>query len=78
MSHIKGFGEDNSQLPLCLIVFHLYIFLFNMASQEVVSRFYMFLYPMKNWVLDEAYGTEATAHEGNTLVGHSIISHGMH
>jgi hypothetical protein len=25
-----------------------------------------------------AYGTGAITHEGNTLVGHSIISHGMH
>jgi hypothetical protein len=42
MSHIKGFGEDISQLPLCINAFHHYIFLLNMVSQEVVSHFYVF------------------------------------
>jgi hypothetical protein len=48
---IKGFGEDISQLPLCVNVFHLYISIFNMLYQEVVSHFYVFRSPMKNWVL---------------------------
>jgi hypothetical protein len=50
-SRIKGFGEDISQLPLCVNVFHLYISLFYMVYQEVVSHFYVFHSPIKNWVL---------------------------
>jgi hypothetical protein len=37
MSRIKGFGEDISQMPLYVNVFHLYISLLYMVSQEVVS-----------------------------------------
>jgi hypothetical protein len=74
----QGFGENNSQLSLCLNVSHLYISLLYMLSQELVSRFYVFHSPMKNWVLGLAYGTRAIIHEGNTLIGQSIISHGMH
>jgi hypothetical protein len=51
MSRIKGFGENISQLPLYVNVFHLYISLLYMVSQEVVSHFYVFHSPMKNWVL---------------------------
>jgi hypothetical protein len=51
MSHIKGFGEDISQLPLCVNVFHLYISLLYMVSQKMVSHFYVFRSLMKNWVL---------------------------
>jgi hypothetical protein len=47
-SHIKGFGENISQLPLCVNVFHLYISLLYMISQEVVSHFYVFHSLMKN------------------------------
>jgi hypothetical protein len=48
-SCIKGFGESVSQLPLCINVFHHYVF--NMVSQEVVSYFYVFCSPIENWVL---------------------------
>jgi hypothetical protein len=48
---IKGFGENISQLLLCVNVFHLYISLLYMVSQEVVPHFYVFHPPMKNWVL---------------------------
>jgi hypothetical protein len=51
MSRIKGFGENISQLPLYVNVFHLYISLLYMVSQEVVSHYYVFHSPMKNWVL---------------------------
>jgi hypothetical protein len=51
MSHIKGFGKNISHLPLRVNVFHLYISLFNMVSQEMVSHFFVFHSPMKNWVL---------------------------
>jgi hypothetical protein len=47
-SHIKGFGENISQLPLCVNVFHLDISLLYMISQEVVSHFYVFHSLMKN------------------------------
>jgi hypothetical protein len=33
---------------------------------------------MKDWILGYAYGTGAITHEGNTLEGLCIISHGMH
>jgi hypothetical protein len=48
---IKGFGENVSQLSLCVNVFHPYVSLFNMVSQEVVSHIYVFRSPMENWVL---------------------------
>jgi hypothetical protein len=51
MSHIKGFGENVSQLSLCVDVFHHYNSLFNMVSQEVVSHFDVFRSPMENCVL---------------------------
>jgi hypothetical protein len=50
-SCIKGFGESIRQLPLCVNVFHRYISLLYMISQEVVSNFYVFCSPMKDWVL---------------------------
>jgi hypothetical protein len=75
---IKGFGENISQLTLCLNVSHLYISLLYMVSQEVVSHFYVFLSPMKNWALAQEYGSGAITHERNTLVCLSIISHSMH
>jgi hypothetical protein len=88
MSRIKGFDEYISQLPLRVNVFHLYISLLYMVSQEVASHFYVFLPPMKNWVLcnriwvalefSHKSRTGVLTQEGNTLVGHSIISHGMH
>jgi hypothetical protein len=39
---IKGFGENISQLSLCVNVSHLDISLFHMISQEVVSHFKVF------------------------------------
>jgi hypothetical protein len=51
MSLIKGFGENVSQLPFCINVFHRYVAFLNMVSQEVASYFYVFRSPMKNWVL---------------------------
>jgi hypothetical protein len=41
MSRIKGFGENISQLPLCLNAFHLYISLFNMVSRSGVSLLFV-------------------------------------
>jgi hypothetical protein len=39
---IKEFGENISQLSLCVTVSHLDISLFHMISQEVVSHFDVF------------------------------------
>jgi hypothetical protein len=75
---IKGFGENVSQLPLCINVFCHYVSLQNVVSQEVLSHFDVFRSPMENWVLGYAYATGVITHEGYTLVGHSIISHSMH
>jgi hypothetical protein len=47
-SRIKGFGENVSQLPLYVNVFHLYISILYMISQEVVSHFYVFRSTMKD------------------------------
>jgi hypothetical protein len=48
------------------------------SLKKVVSHFYVFRSPIKNWVLDQAYGARTITHEGNTLIGHSIISQFMH
>jgi hypothetical protein len=48
---IEGFGENVSQLSLCVNEFHLHISLLNMISQEVVSHFDVFGSPVKNWVM---------------------------
>jgi hypothetical protein len=45
---IKGFGENVTQLSLCVNVFHHYVSLLNMVSQEVMSHFDVFRSPMKN------------------------------
>jgi hypothetical protein len=78
MRRIEGFGENIGQLPLCVNKFHLYLSLFNMISQKVVSHFDVFCSSVENWVMGKAYGTRAITHEGYTLVGHSIIYHGLH
>jgi hypothetical protein len=41
VSH-QGVGEVISQLPICVNVFHLYISLLYMVSQELVSHFKVF------------------------------------
>jgi hypothetical protein len=48
---IEGFGENVSQLPLCINELHLYISILNMVSQDVVSHFDVFGSPMENWVM---------------------------
>jgi hypothetical protein len=49
MRRIEGFGENVSQLPLC--VNNLYLSLLNMVSQKVVSHFDVFGSPVENWVM---------------------------
>jgi hypothetical protein len=51
MRRIEEFGENVSQLPLCVNKVHLYLSLFNMISQKVVSYFDVFGSPMENWVM---------------------------
>jgi hypothetical protein len=51
MRRIEGFGENVSQLPLYVNELHLYISLFNMVSQEVVSHFNVFCSPVGNRVM---------------------------
>jgi hypothetical protein len=48
---IKRFGENISQLHLCVNELHLYISFLNMVSQEVVSHFDVFGSPVENWVM---------------------------
>jgi hypothetical protein len=48
---IEGFGENTSQLALCVNKLHLYLSLLSMVSQKVVSYFDVFGSPMKNWVM---------------------------
>jgi hypothetical protein len=51
LRRIEGFGENVSQLPLCVNKLHLYLSLLNMVSQKVVSHFDVFSSPMENWVM---------------------------
>jgi hypothetical protein len=41
LRRIKGFGENVSQLPLCVYISHLNISFLNVISQEVVSSLNM-------------------------------------
>jgi hypothetical protein len=48
---IKGFGENISQLSLCINVSHLYVSLLNMVSQKVVSPLKVSHSFVKDWFL---------------------------
>jgi hypothetical protein len=75
---IKGFGENISQLSLCINVSHLDISLFNLVSQEMVSPLMVSHSFVYDWVFGYKDGTGVVAHEGNSLENHSKVSHGMH
>jgi hypothetical protein len=75
---IKRFGENISQLFLCVNVSHLDISLFHMISHEVVSHFEVFHSFVEDWVFGYRDGTGVVAHEGNFLKDHSKVSHGVH
>jgi hypothetical protein len=64
---IKGFGENISQLSLCVNVYHLDISLFHMISQEVVSHFKVLHFFVEDWVFGYRDGTGVVAHEVNSL-----------
>jgi hypothetical protein len=74
---INGFGENISQLSLCVNVSHLDISLFNMISQEVVSHFEVFHSFMEDLVFGYRNDTDVVAHEGNSLKDHFKVSHGV-
>jgi hypothetical protein len=75
---IEGFGKNVSQLPLCVNELYFYISPLNMVSQKVVSHFDVFGSPIENWIMGQLYRTGAITLKWYTLVGHSIISHGLH
>jgi hypothetical protein len=60
---IKGFGENISQLSLCINVSHLNVSLFNMVSQKVVSPLKVSHSFMEDWVFGYRDGTGVVAHE---------------
>jgi hypothetical protein len=77
-SPIKGFGENISQLSLCINVSHLDVSLLNMVSQEVVSPLKVSHSFVEDWVFGYRDGTGVVAHEGNSLKDHSEVSHSVH
>jgi hypothetical protein len=76
--HIKGFGENISQLSLCIIVSHLDVSLFNMVTQEVVSPLKVSHSFVEEWGFSYRNDTGVVAHEGNSHKDHSKVSHGVH
>jgi hypothetical protein len=75
---IKGFGEDISQLSLCINESHLNISLLNVVSQEVVSPLNVSHSFVEDWIFGYRDGTSVVAHEGNSLKAHTKVSHGVH
>jgi hypothetical protein len=47
---IKGFGENVSQLPLCVYVSHLNVSFLNVISQEVLSSINMSHLFVEDWI----------------------------
>jgi hypothetical protein len=78
MRSSMGFGENISQLSLCVNVSHLDISIFHIVFQEVVSHFEVFYSFVEDWVFGYRDGTGVVAHEGNSLKDHSKVSHGVH
>jgi hypothetical protein len=75
---IKRFGENISQLSLCVNVSHLDVSLFHMISQKVVSHFKVFHSFVEDYVFGYRDGTGVIVHEGNSLKDHSKVSYGVH
>jgi hypothetical protein len=75
---IKGFGENVGQLFLCDYVSHLNISLLYMVSQEEVSPLKVSHSFVEDMIFGYRDGTSVIAHEGNSLKGHSKVSHGVH
>jgi hypothetical protein len=49
---IKGFGENVSQLPLCVYVSHLNVSFLNVISQEVMSSLNISHLFVEDWIFD--------------------------
>jgi hypothetical protein len=75
---IKEFGENISQLSLCINISHFDIYLFHMISQKVVSHFKVFHSFVEDWVFGYRDGTGVVTHEGSSLKDHSKVSHSVH
>jgi hypothetical protein len=78
---IKGFGENISQLSLCVNVSLLGISLFHMISQEVVLHFKVFHSFVEDKVFSHKDGNGVVTHEGNSLMLctiHSILEQQLH
>jgi hypothetical protein len=78
LRRIKGFGENVTQLPLCVYISHLNVSLLYMISQEVVSPLKVSHSFVKDWILGYRDDTGVVAHEGNSLEDHSKVSHDVH
>jgi hypothetical protein len=76
--NIERFGEDISQLSLCVYVSHLNVSLLYMISQEVVSPFKVSHSLVEDWIFGYRDGTGVIAHKRNSLKAHSKVSHGVH
>jgi hypothetical protein len=68
---IKGFGENVSQLSLCVFVSHLYVSLLYVVSQKVVSPLKVSHSFVEDWIFCYRDGTGVVAYEGNSLKAHS-------
>jgi hypothetical protein len=75
---IDEFGENISQLSLCINISHLDVSLFNMVSQEMVSPLKVSNSFVEDWVFGYRDGTGVVAHERNSLKDHKKVSHGVH
>jgi hypothetical protein len=75
---IEGFGENISQLSLCVYVSHLNISILYMISHEVVSPLKMSHSLVEDYIFGYTDGIAVIAHEGNSLKAHSKVSHGVH
>jgi hypothetical protein len=75
---VKGFGEDVSQLSLCINISDLSISLLNMISQEVVSSLKVSHSIVEDCFFGYRDGTGIIAHEGNSLKDHSKVTHGVY
>jgi hypothetical protein len=53
ISRPRGRSHDwvSQKVPLCVNKLYLYLSLFNMVSQKVVSHFDVFGSPVENWVM---------------------------
>jgi hypothetical protein len=78
LRRINGFGENVSQLPLCVHVSHLNLSFLYMISQEVVSPPKVSHSFVEDWIFGYRDGTDVITHEGNYFKPHSKVPHGMH